>query len=977
MRVGFTERFQQFLRPLFVVLFLTGFPLLLADIALRYLLDLKRETDEYARFAELEQCLLRLQPLGDPEKFIKSYISRLVQKAQRSPTPVPGLLKALVNAETVHPGLFTFTLFDGDGAAVPGLRKTTSRLVSERLLGAMKEFYFDSNPRKLDQLLEGQPGLFFTYFGGNVEFALKEGTGWIQTSANPEKSWFYYHIDREFSLFAHVNRGGFTPMVGLKPYLQKPLAEGVRIHLVNLDTREAFGRLEVRERPDLDLVINRFEHEPKSRFRLGNRLWEVLVIDPAFRLVASAPDDIEKRLARFSRTFRFVAAGVFLVCLIFITSVFNRSHGPGISISAKMVVLFLLSTGLPLLILVFTVLGYLNERDRRSIQEAMEKSAETLRDFDEKFPSIGRYCQRKMATFMKGVSLHTDFGMRKFRMEMADFLEKFGVYNNILVSSMSKEIVFSPCPGNTEESHFRNLSVELIRGVFAAVRGEERQYTGLLRTGMVSGLFPQKAIDQYVNEFVGGFGRLINFRVGERDRFFLMELLRNEAGQADYIIAISWKKSDLAGLYVKLFIPFKPLEDGTELVGVDSRPFFRPRKVRETGKERSRLDFQAFHRIVPSRQLTPEIFEFTRNLFKTNRLSQRTVMYKGKPCLLTGIQAKMVDGFYFLALKPLQPLHDELASLKTRFTVFGLLNIGFTFLLGVLMAKQFLTPVRELSYGIMAAREKRFNYRVRIGDRDELGDLSEMFNTMLEGLHEMNIARAVQEELLPQETLSCGEYRIFGLSKPAMELGGDFFDYRRLEGGKILLMIGDVVGHGVPAALGMSMAKVMSTHLARKGTPPESFLADLNLALFETLKFKMSMTLDFLWIDPESHQSVLFNCGHPFPYIFRRNGSIEFLEASGMCLGVRPKVTARPTSIQIERGERILFYTDALIESIAEMDGHEFSRDYFEIFRNFLKTLPDLPIEDACRYILENHPSLRGGHPQPDDFTVLMLERRT
>lgn len=238
--------------------------------------------------------------------------------------------------------------------------------------------------------------------------------------------------------------------------------------------------------------------------------------------------------------------------------------------------------------------------------------------------------------------------------------------------------------------------------------------------------------------------------------------------------------------------------------------------------------------------------------------------------------------------------------------------------------------------------------------------------------NEADNARLVQEQLLPGNELVFKDYRVFGVSRPANELGGDYFDYFVVKDRYLLAIIGDVTGHGMPSALAMAIAKAAVLLGLENDLKPEKLVESINAVLFNALRRKLMMTAAILWIDTETHEFEYRNCGHPYPYIFKENNSVEHLASGGLFLGTKATYRSTPPHLgNLKPGERILFYTDGLIESIPatrEQDG-------FNLFRDYLLLRPKLPVIEACSDILEHHPHFLSGKDQPDDFTVLMVER--
>ncbi|MEW6708445.1 MAG: SpoIIE family protein phosphatase [Candidatus Riflebacteria bacterium] len=237
---------------------------------------------------------------------------------------------------------------------------------------------------------------------------------------------------------------------------------------------------------------------------------------------------------------------------------------------------------------------------------------------------------------------------------------------------------------------------------------------------------------------------------------------------------------------------------------------------------------------------------------------------------------------------------------------------------------------------------------------------------------ESSSATLVQDQLLPDQELEAGEYKVFGLSKSASAIGGDYFDYFFLEDRYLLVIIGDATGHGIPAALGMAIGKAAVLMSLENKLSPAKMIEAVNLILFRSLRRKLMMTMAVLWLDIQTGEFEYRNCGHPYPYFFAADGSVRQISAAGLFLGTRPGYKlSEPHKGVLQPGERILLYSDGLVEAMLTAS----KEDAYESFRLFLADRPRLPIQEACRDIIESHPHFRLKKPQPDDFTAVLLER--
>lgn len=255
--------------------------------------------------------------------------------------------------------------------------------------------------------------------------------------------------------------------------------------------------------------------------------------------------------------------------------------------------------------------------------------------------------------------------------------------------------------------------------------------------------------------------------------------------------------------------------------------------------------------------------------------------------------------------------------------------------------------------------------------------LAEYFKNIF-NLQEMRIegaaAMAVQEQLFPPEPLEFNGYSVEGHTRPATMVGGDYFDYFKISERYILTFIGDATGHGIPAALATAVAKAAVLSDLSDGFKPETFFSRVNFLLFSSLNRKVMMTAAVCLIDTVENTFEYWNCGHPYPYQQKQDGEITQLKALGIFFGTKARYkVGQSVKDYLQPGERLIFYSDGLVESFSE----SFDLDGYELFREYLQTQLAGSPPALSKTLIDLHPHHTTGRPQPDDFTVLIIERKT
>jgi serine phosphatase RsbU (regulator of sigma subunit)/ketosteroid isomerase-like protein len=235
---------------------------------------------------------------------------------------------------------------------------------------------------------------------------------------------------------------------------------------------------------------------------------------------------------------------------------------------------------------------------------------------------------------------------------------------------------------------------------------------------------------------------------------------------------------------------------------------------------------------------------------------------------------------------------------------------------------------------------------------------------------ELRVARRIQQASLPKAVPELGGWDISPQYRPAREVGGDFYDFHLLPGGRLGLVVGDATGKGVPAALVMSTTCGMLRLAAQSYSSPGEMLQRVNEALFPNIPPSMFVTCFYSILEPNSGRLVFANAGHPLPFM-RRGGDAEELRARGMPLGLMPGMDYEEKEIVLEAGEAALFYSDGLVESHdskGEMFGSLRLRALIAEHGDEERSLGD--------FLLERLYSFTGEvWEQEDDITLLTLRR--
>lgn len=185
---------------------------------------------------------------------------------------------------------------------------------------------------------------------------------------------------------------------------------------------------------------------------------------------------------------------------------------------------------------------------------------------------------------------------------------------------------------------------------------------------------------------------------------------------------------------------------------------------------------------------------------------------------------------------------------------------------------------------------------------------------------ELRVAQLIQQQFLPKKLPEIKGWSVAAFYRAAQEVGGDFYDFIDLPGGKIAIVVGDVTGHGVPAALVMATTRSFIRAEAPRTLAPSELLARANDFLDADIPDNMFVTCLYAVLDPSSGKITFANAGHDLPYVRTSQGLVE-LRATGMPLGLMAGMKYEERDFQLAAGDTMLLHSDGLAE--AHGPGHE------------------------------------------------------
>jgi sigma-B regulation protein RsbU (phosphoserine phosphatase) len=365
--------------------------------------------------------------------------------------------------------------------------------------------------------------------------------------------------------------------------------------------------------------------------------------------------------------------------------------------------------------------------------------------------------------------------------------------------------------------------------------------------------------------------------------------------------------------------------------------------------------------------------------------------------LTVGLQLSISELYDRITSQGFAGLNMGRSLLLVLFIIGGLfLVIEFVALVaGLALAKSITGSVHQLFTGTERVRQGDFTHKIAVKTDDQLGELSESFNSMTASIEdllrqaaekkrleeELRIAREIQMSLLPQGPLEMPGLSVTALCVPAREVGGDYYDFFRLGERQLGVLIADVSGKGTSAALYMAELKGLMLSLSQIHRSPRDLMLAANRIIAANLDARSFITMTYAVIDLDLATMTYARAGHtPLMYVpgpdCDQERHVQVLAPDGLVLGLnidKGEMFERllvERTIKLHAGDLALFFTDGISEAMNDAE------DFFGEGRLSLliEEHAHLSSDELRERVLREVQAFVGTAPQHDDMTMIFLK---
>ena len=922
---------------------------------------MQRENEINRNFETLELALDNLDNLHDDRAFLHAILQKNFIMADRSSQPQKQLENRIKAFKKLFKERISFVVYDSDGAINQHL---TAEKRFQYVLKSMFEVivllrqYFVSDPfadpasfDKVNKRINLLRGYFGPYLLPAHLFApLRSGYlgSCLTVSDESARKLLWFYPGDNFSLACFIDARLQYNQIGPRMIVQhfNRGSEHAKLAYVKTRSYENFGLPHDRGLTSQLLIeVRNFESYAVSKRQSSDFLvnirqvsHDLIILSYLNKSSIVAPE--QRAMALLLSLVKWLFVGSFIFYCLSL-----RYQGFGLSVQQKMLLLFVFANGLPFLMLVSTGYEYFNEKKNELINAAHQESLQILREFDQRFPEVSNALAHRMNRFVD--ERNQLYGKEKWPEPEIEKLHEL-----LLEIDPQEAALFTA--GGTRLFYIANSSDRA-----------ERLVTSMLMRALVffnrhkveetvkrdSMLAKMSSDDLMLHYFLSMLNRFSMLGAGSSERYTYLKFAGDQRNADIWgIIGVSWDRTR----FLQSFAPGR-LENIRESV--------LPRFLAVMDKKSERVfALQSLE--------TPVTRRLMRQTSSRKMVTEQDVVIDGRRYLFTSILGNELSEGILVAFYPQQVIETHIQRLKIAIALVILLVFAVLMQVVRLFSRRLIVPVESLAEGIGHIRASNFKFRVDFQSEDELGQLIKVFNQTMNDLQDLALGTSVQVSLLPAEKYQRGNVRLFARSLFMSKMGGDYYDYFDLPENRLGIFFGDVAGHGIPAAMIMSMAKAVISSMQNDFAGPADLLGRTNHILLKLKErnWRRMMTAQAISLNCASGEFVIASAGHCYPYIVGKNGSSAIpIEINGMPLGSASKKPHSENRGSIAGQETLVLYTDGVVEAV-NAQGEMFG---YQRFAALLQSAWADDLEEYWQNIMSGYNSWAVN--QDDDLTFMMI----
>ena len=894
-------------------------PLGLVDMGLHRMLNLRSEKEESAAYRQMDRSLEFLLRHSDDQHYFHAVFKRIFDRAVAAPDPEKSISESIALLGKRFGNSLKMIVWNSEGEKIERLssEKRYSYIVKNlyqmfREVAIHCQSNFPGYPESLP-LVSEKLNLFRGYLGrllvaNHLRLPFQPGIqgACILADTMDRMPLFWYHSAPELTFFCSVSGSLLNKNLGLKHALEVLNGTEKRFVAGMIEGENVFPRTDSDTEKEILFELGKYENASLPHLKTESNIYVFKLLGPNLRgfcrwprknLAASFPGGLESMYFSRFLIFLLISAYVFYCYSL-------RIRQMRFSIRLKLALIFIYINGLPLMILGTIGYEYLQQQRFNLISETHAANEKLLLEVDSGYwrfrDSMNAKVHRKLKKFKQDfMYVEPDMNLTELYDE---FLEQLGAEEIHIFNRLGRILA--------NHKKYKKPASQTFMKLFAA--------GSLLFVNQKTGdLFEQLVKQSKANVAVSGkvfiergssvLRNLLNklervevFNFGTQMKLCYTTLLGNSAERNFHsLMIIVWREDEVQTTYAQQQIANfnRENEDG----------IFLAANVLNSGLL-----------ISPGIKSSKAVLPVLQKAASLQNYEEDSIDVDYKKYIATAIGGKSLTNLALVALSPADRVEKRIDSDKYILAIFVFVSMAISAGVALSLSKQFLEPVQQLSHAVININRRNFRYRTRIVSSDEFGDLGRVFNQSMEELEKLEIGRVVQENLLPGNKFSHGKVSIFAKTVSMTRMGGDYYDFFNIEDDLTGIFMGDVAGHGIPAALIMAMAKASVLVRVGERKDPGQLLTALHKMLFalKSDKFKRMMTCQYMTVAGDAGRLTVANAGHCFPVIVSHRGiESSYLEIIGSPVGISRRAKYQNVEVQLKPGDTLVLYSDGMLEA--------------------------------------------------------------
>jgi len=890
------------------------FPMFLIDSALNRILQIQRKNSFEKARKKLDSALNTLEEFSNDSHFAHLLLNHAFTSAAKSSSPQVELQRQMQQLKKQHPGVFFVIAWDEKGQIVQPItdEKAFAYILREvyKLLNDLAEncqHYYPGAPEKIPGI-DRRLKMVRHYIGRVV------ARNWLQRPLHSErlassilaeaagaKNQLWYGVNQRITMLVFINSDFFIGKPGLEFAVRRLQAVDPAIKAgyasFPIDPATVFQHDSQINPGDIAIAVSRFENlYPDNILRHKGMLFSYRYISPMIRAFCHLPESVLSDISRqkwelAGKAIKFLAIFCFLAWVA--SKKYQISHVPA---RLKLAALFLYAGGIPILIIFIIGSDYLQQKRNELIHAAQSRGLEQLRQIDDGFVD---FLRQSAATISQQLDKHIekDKPTETQKTGLAALREKL-----IQEFQPGSIMLFDP-EGRNQLSSEGNLPFPDP----AAIGQLSKDLLEFFNKSDTTNYLLSQIARPVAFDFSHRSQFISSFSLGSHDTYaFFRATGRPEKYRFSGILYVLWNKEELQNIYLEQAMRNHPrvsayFPDNDRYLTANARP----------DQQFSALLHKAASLLV---------------------VRNSEVVKNGETFIAAAMRGNHLHKSCMGILIPMIEIDAEMRQYAGSFAILSALFIFFCGGGIIMMRHRLLEPLKQFKETIEAIGQRNFRYRTTISGNNEFGKLSRALNQNLENLSELEVARIVQENLLPGREYRQNQLELLASLTQMSHIGGDYYDFFAVNIEVSGVFIGDVSGHGISSALVMAMAR--SAMIFENFNEPEQahLMQTMNSVIYQMRNSgaKEYMSGQSLFINSITGEFSLFNAGHCPPILIRKStGRTELQKCSGLYFGFREKLELKPITGKMEPGDLMVLYTDSWVESLAK-SGDTFGFARFE-----------------------------------------------